>query len=145
MGKPFSRAGRAAWPYLETETLNIRSYRHLKDTLDVASLLKDNKPVQEALDKAVFDYDRNATLRDDITWRANHLGMQISYWNSVKSDLPPRLSSGGSINMSGPYERLLPTDFGFLPQSLQQHQFYENSYITRNCFRCFHRSDGIVD
>src|ERR1700748_410743 len=116
----------------------MRSYQHLKDMLDVASLLNDNKPVQEALEKVIFDYDRNATLREDVTWRANHVGVQISYWNSVKSDLPPRLSSGGSINMSGPYERSLANDFGLSPQSLQQHHFYENAYITRDCFRCFH-------
>jgi hypothetical protein len=145
MGKPFRRAGRAAWPYLETEIINIRSHRNLRNMLDVATLLKDNRPVQEALDKTVFSYDRNETLQSDVTWRAGHLGQQVNYWNCVESDLPPQLSSGGSINMTGPYEGLLSTNHELLEQALQQHRFYENAHIARDCFRGFHRDDGIVD
>lgn len=140
--KSFFHAGRAGWPYLETEILNIRSFSSMKRMRKIANLLKSDEEVQKILDEKVFNHDRNVGLKDNVVERARHLGMYpVTYWNTVKSDLP-WLSSDGLLNMKSPRASGREINLRVKKQTLQEHEFYKDAYLARDPFRCFHRDDG---
>ena len=133
MGRQFESAGRRGWPYLETELLNIRSLQDFTDLRFVAGLRKDTKPTSE-LDRLTFQSDNNLSLRSDIEWRANHVGTNISYWESVGSDMPWQLSEGGALNMNGPFKGSRSTKREIDRQMLAQHPFFEHAQLVRDSF-----------
>ena len=141
MGREFERAGRVGWPYLETELLNVRSSQNLNDLRFIAGLSKDQELTQE-LDQITFEGDNNEKLRPDIEWRAEHVGTEISYWESVESDIPWQLTEGGALHMKGPSKGARITKRESNRQSLASHAFFKNAQLVRDPFRAFHRSDG---
>ena len=141
MGRKFESASRGGWPYLETELLNVRSLQALTDLRFVGGLSEDIELTRE-LDRLTFLGDNNASLRSDIEWRANHIGTDISYWESVGSDMPWQLSEGGALNMNGPFKGNHSAKREVDRQMLAQHPFFENAQLVRDPFRTFHRSDG---
>ena len=107
----------------------------------VALILKSNPAVQHVLDKKVFDGDHNEYLSQDVQWRADHLGLKPTFWETAKSDLPWLLSDG-MLNMKSPAAVSRETNLSLKKQALQQHQVFSDAYIARDSFRCFHRGDG---
>ena len=142
-GREFEHAGRSGWPYLETEVLNFRSKDNFQEMRDVYLFLKNLKEFQEPLNDCAWDGDQNANLHSDIDWRADHLGMDVTYWNLVDSDMPWQLTEGIAMCSQGPVEGLRPIGRHIDKQALSSHPFFEKSQLVRNPFRCFHRSDGM--
>ena len=141
MGREFESAGRAGWPYLEMELLNVRSLRSFTDLRFISSVFKKIHLCNE-LDHDTFQSDKNAKLRSDIEWRADHVGTAISYWESVESDMPWQLSEGSALYMSGPFKGIRATKRDIDHQALARHPFFEECQLVRDPFRAFHRSDG---
>lgn len=141
-GRDFEHAGRSGWPYLETEVLNFRSKDNFQEMRDVYLFLKDLKEFQKPLNDCAWDGDQNANLHSDIDWRADHLGMDATYWNLVDSDMPWQLTEGIAMGSQGPVEGLRSIGRHIDKQALSSHPFFEKSQLVRNPFRCFHRSDG---
>lgn len=110
---------------------------------DVYLFLKSLKDFQEPLNDCVWDGDENANLHSDIDWRAEHLGMDATYWNLVDSDMPWQLTEGIAMGNQGPVEGLRPIGRHIDKQALSSHPFFGESQLVRNPFRCFHRSDGM--
>lgn len=74
MGRPFTRAGRAGWPYLEIETFDLRSTQAIQDSRDVLRILRTEKRATDLLDRGIFVNDNNENLSKDVTWRAQYVG-----------------------------------------------------------------------
>ncbi|EAT88315.2 hypothetical protein SNOG_04555 [Parastagonospora nodorum SN15] len=74
MGRPFVKAGRAGWPYLELEQFDLRSTRSIQDSRDILRILKSVPQVTSKIDAQVFDGDNNDNLVKDVTWRAQYVG-----------------------------------------------------------------------
>jgi len=106
--------------------------------------LKKNVDLQKDLNQKVFRGDMNYWLENDIRWRAKHLGQELGYWETARSDLPWLLSDGALI-MKSPAATKPETNLSLKRQILQDHPQYQHAYITRDSFRCFHRGDGIHD
>lgn len=104
-------------------------------------MLENDDEVQKALDAKVFVGDHNAGVEDNVIARAKHLGMEPSYWNAVKSDLPWLLSDG-QLNMKSPRASGQEANLRMKKQALQEHEFYKDAYLARDPLRCFHRDDG---
>lgn len=143
MGRPFTKAGRAGWPYLEIEALDLRNARSIQDSRDLLRIMKNDKQISEDLKRSVFAGDNNQKLKKDIVWRAQFLGQDINFWDCAKDDLPWQLSEGSELNMNGPSEGLRTTKLDMSSQSLATHPLYKDTYLARNPFRCFHRNDGM--
>jgi hypothetical protein len=88
MGRPFTRAGRAGWPYLETETLDLRSTKYIQDSRDLLRILKPEKEFSSVLDRGVFVGDNNENFKKDVTWRAQYVGKGLEFWDLAEADLP---------------------------------------------------------
>lgn len=142
MGRPFTRAGRAGWPYLETETFDLRSAKVIQDSRDLLRILKSEKDINEVLSRGVFVGDNNENLKKDVTWRAQYVGKPLSFWELAEADLPWQVSEGSHLNMNGPSEGIRGTKLERADHTLMRHAFFKDSYIARNAFRCFHRDDG---
>ncbi|KAI0023918.1 hypothetical protein F4780DRAFT_684919 [Xylariomycetidae sp. FL0641] len=145
MGRPFTKAGRAGWPYLETETLDLRDAAFVRDSRDLLRLLKDEREFNPLLlDRSVFAGDNNANLKKDVTWRAQYVGKSLGFWDLAEADLPWQLAEGSHINMNGPSDGIRTTKLQRVSQSVTRHAFFKDAYIARNPFRCFHRDDGFL-
>jgi hypothetical protein len=143
MGRPFTRAGRAGWPYLETETFDLRSTKHVQDSRDLLRILKTEKEFNRVLDRGVFAGDNNENLKKDMTWRAQYVGKGLEFWDLAEADLPWQIAEGSHLNMNGPSEGIRTKQLKKAPQSLTRHTLFKDAYIARNPFRCFHRNDGM--
>lgn len=142
MGRPFTRSGRAGWPYLELETFDLRSAKSIQDSRDLLRILKDERKVGDILDRGVFTGNNSEKLKKDITWRAQYVGQGVDFWELSKGDLPWQISEGSYLNMNGPSEGVRTTKLEKTKQSLTRHAFFKDTHIARNPFRCFHRADG---
>lgn len=142
MGRPFTKAGRAGWPYPEIEMFDLRSAQHLQDSRDLLRILESEKHVNEVLDRGIFAGNNSEKLRRDIIWRAQYVGQSVNFWEMAKADLPWQISEGSHLNMNGPSEGIRTTNLENFSQSLARHAYYKDAYIARSPFRCFHRSDG---
>lgn len=142
MGRPFVKAGRAGWPYLELEQFDLRSTRSIQDSRDVLRILKSVPHISNKLDAQVFDGDNNENLVKDVEWRAQYVGKDVSFWDLAEADLPWQLSEGSQFNMNGPSEGIRTTKLEQVTQSICRHPQFEHAYIARNPLRCFHRDDG---
>lgn len=144
MGRPFTRAGRAGWPYLETETFDLRSTNHIQDSRDLVRILKTEKDFNNVLNRGMFAGDNNENLKKDMTWRAQYVGKGLEFWDLAEADLPWQISEGSYLNMNGPSEGIRTTKLEKSAQSITRHTFFKDAYIARNPFRCFHRNDGMA-
>jgi len=144
MGRPFTRAGRAGWPYLETETFDLRSTKSVQDSRDLLRILKTDQRISSVLDRGIFAGDNNENLKKDVTWRAQYVGKPLEFWELAEADLPWQISEGSHLNMNGPSEGIRTTKLERAAHTLTRHAFYKDAYITRNPFRCFHRDDGML-
>ncbi|GAB1313472.1 hypothetical protein MFIFM68171_03682 [Madurella fahalii] len=70
MGKPFTCAGRAWWPYLEIETFDLRNAKSLQCLRDLLRMLQDEKSITDTLERNIFARDNNENLKKDLVWRA---------------------------------------------------------------------------
>jgi len=144
MGRPFTRAGRAGWPYLETETFDLRSTKSVQDSRDLLRILKTDQRISSVLDRGIFAGDNNENLKKDVTWRAQYVGKPLEFWELAEADLPWQISEGSHLNMNGPSEGIRTTKLERAAHTLTRHAFYKDAYIARNPFRCFHRDDGML-
>ncbi|KAH5379501.1 hypothetical protein HBI49_018820 [Parastagonospora nodorum] len=144
MGRPFVKAGRASWPYLELEQFDLRSTRSIQDSRDILRILKSVPQVTSKIDAQVFDGDNNDNLVKDVTWRAQYVGKSVNFWDLAEADLPWQLSEGSQFNMNGPSEGVRTTKLEQVTQSLTRHPHFQEAYLARNPLRCFHRDDGFL-
>lgn len=142
MGRPFTKAGRAGWPYLEVEVFDLRSTQFIENSRDLLRLLKNEEGISSVLDRGIFAGDNNEHLRKDVTWRAQYVSQTLEFWELAKADLPWQISEGSHLNMNGPSEGVRTTNLEKASQSIAMHSFFKDAYIARNPFRCFHRDDG---
>jgi hypothetical protein len=142
MGPEFENAGRAAWPYLEVETLDLRSVSSIRDSRDLFRILKTDVRVSEFLDRSVFASNVSERLKKDVVWRSQYVGQSVGFWELAKADLPWQIAEGSHLNMNGPSEGIRSTELVKSTQSLPRHPFFKDVYLARNPFRCFHRNDG---
>ncbi|KAE8864905.1 hypothetical protein PTNB73_05793 [Pyrenophora teres f. teres] len=142
MGRPFIKAGRAGWPYLEIEQFDMRNTQSIQDSRDLLRILKSDDQFKTKLDTGVFVGDKNENLRKDVEWRADYVGKTVNFWELAESDLPWQLSEGSQFNMNGPSEGIRTTRLEQVSQSLTRHPQYKDAYLARNPLRCFHRDDG---
>lgn len=142
MGRPFTRSGRAGWPYLEVETFDLRSTKSIQDSRDLLRILKDDRKISNVLDRGVFAGNNSDKLKKDVTWRAQYVGQGVDFWELAKADLPWQIAEGSYLNMNGPSEGIRSTKLEKTTQSLTRHAFFKDAHIARNPFRCFHRADG---
>ena len=143
-GRKFEIAGRAGWPYLETEVLNFRGKENFQEMRDVYLLLKELEGFEGQLEKHVWDGEKNSSFQSDVEWRADHLDLRASYWNMAASDMPWQLSEGLTLTAQGPTEGLKPVGRHIEKQSLSSHPFFAKAQLVRNPFRTFHRGDGFL-
>lgn len=133
------------WPHLEIEVLNFRSPQYVREMRDVFAILSKQERLKPQLNQISLDGDRNKNLRQDIKWRADHLGTTANYWDLVESDVPWQLSEGIALdNQTAPNMGVKPSGFNFERQALSKHPFFRNADLVRNLFRCFHRPDGSI-
>jgi hypothetical protein len=142
MGPPFTKAGRAGWPYLEIETFDLRSAKAIQDARDLMRVLEAEKDISTALDRSVFVGAKDERLERDIKWRAQYVGQAVEFWDLAKADLPWKMAEGTQLNMNGPSEGLRTTDLGEAAQSLTRHSFFKDACLARSPFRCFYRDDS---
>ncbi len=78
--------------------------------------------------------------RSDITWRANHVNMQVDYWDMIKANLPYPLAAQ-IIGNQGPLSQkdLLTRQE---PQALSILPHFTNAILAVSRLRFFHRTDG---
>ena len=143
-GREFEKAGRAGWPYLETEILNFRHEQNFQEMRDVYLLLNKMEELNEDLNQSTWKADRNSSLHSDIDWRAGHLAMEPTFWNLVDADMPWQLSEGIAMGSQGPRDGLTPVGRHVDKQTISSHPFYGNAQLVRNPFRTFHRRDGFL-
>ncbi len=143
-GRKFEIAGRAGWPYLETEVLNFRGKDNFQEMRDVYLLLKGMEGLEDQLEKHIWDGEKNSSFQSDVDWRADHLNLKASYWNMTASDMPWQLSEGITLGSQGPTEGLKPVGRHIEKQSLSTHPFFTKAQLVRNPFRTFHRGDGFL-
>jgi len=92
---------------------------------DVFAILSNLQRLKPHLNKMSLVGDKIKNLRDDIYWRAEHLGTTVSYWNLVKSDMPWQLSEGISLDDHvGPDMGDKPTGRNIDKQALSKHPFF---------------------
>lgn len=143
-GRKFEMAGRAGWPYLETEVLNFRGKENFQEMRDVYLLLKSLPGFEDQLEKHIWDGEGNSSFQSDVEWRSGHLDLKASYWNMTASDMPWQLSEGITMGSQGPTEGLKPIGRHIEKQSLSAHPFFTGAQLVRNPFRTFHRGDGFL-
>ncbi|KAF2398200.1 hypothetical protein EJ06DRAFT_127188 [Trichodelitschia bisporula] len=133
-----------SWPYQEIETVNIRSRTEYDTMRDIYKLRTIISSLTRDLDTLSTE-GLSSALRNDIDWRAEHLGVKAGYWDLIKSDIPYELTQTVALQnppgpLDGPAVDGLENEF----QALWDHPFYENAHIVRNKFRTFHRADGVL-
>lgn len=143
-GREFTHAGRAGWPYLETEVLNLRARQNFQEMRDVWALLHNRHDLKPQLDASSWEADTNASLVHDIGWRASHLATPATFWNLSASDMPWQLTEGIAMGAQGPFDGLRPISRNVEKQTLSMHPFYSKAQLVRNPFRTFHRGDGFL-
>lgn len=143
-GRKFEVAGRAGWPYLETEVLNFRGKENFQEMRDVYLLLKELEGFDDQLEQHIWDGEQKSSFQSDVEWRADHLNLKASYWNMAASDMPWQLSEGIAMGGQGPTEGLKPIGRHSEKQTLSQHPFFAKAQLVRNPFRTFHRGDGFL-
>jgi hypothetical protein len=145
MGRPFTKAGRAGWPYLEIEQFDMRNMQSIQDARDLLRILKQDDKFAAKFNDEVFLGDNNENLRKDVEWRAEYVGKTVKFWELAEADLPWQLSDGSQFNMNGPSEGIRTTKLEQVSQSLTRHPQYKEAYLARNPLRCFHRDDGKIN
>ncbi|KAI9856863.1 MAG: hypothetical protein M1824_005237 [Vezdaea acicularis] len=143
-GYEFKHGGRAGWPYIECEVLNIRSQEYFQDYRDAMLLLRRYPHITEKLDPTVFKGDKNQDLKSDIEWRADHVNGPMGYWDLAASDMPWQLDEGLGAGLHGPHAGLKPLSRKVTPQLLSRNPFFKHAQIVRDPFRAFHRADGCL-
>jgi hypothetical protein len=143
MGRPFTRAGRAGWPYLETEALDLRSAESIQDSRDILRILKTQENFHRILNRGIFVGDNNENLKKDLNWRAQYVGQSLDFCELAAADLSWLLSEGSYMNMNGSSKGVRNTTLKSTTLSLSRHGFFKDAYIARNPFRAFHRNDGM--
>ncbi|KXT17013.1 hypothetical protein AC579_7416 [Pseudocercospora musae] len=144
MGRPFVRGGRAGWPYLEVEQLDLRKKSTMDDSRDLLRIIELQEKFSSTLDRGIWVGDNNDNLKKDVEWRAQYVGKPIEFWDLAKSDLPWQLSEGSHFSMNGPANGVRTTQLEGTHQSLSRHAFFQHAYLARNPFRTFHRNDGFL-
>ncbi|KAF7567174.1 hypothetical protein A1F94_007429 [Pyrenophora tritici-repentis] len=121
MGRPFIKAGRAGWSYLEIEQFDMHNTQSIQDSRDLLRILKSDDQFKTKLDTSVFVGDKDQNLRKDVEWRTDYVGKTVNFWELAESDLPWKLSEGSQFNMNGPSEGIRTTRLEQVSQSLTRH------------------------
>ena len=141
-GRPFTNGGRAGWPFLEVEALDIRKSKDIRDARDVLRILEQEKQFTADLDRSVWIGDNNEKLKQDVIWRSQYVDQNPGFWELAEGDLPWQISDGSHLNMTGPTNGVRSKKLQMTAQSLARHPFYKDTCLVRNPFRTFHRDDG---
>ncbi|OAX85293.1 hypothetical protein ACJ72_00323 [Emergomyces africanus] len=164
--RPFKNAGHVGFAYVELDDLNFRHREEVEDLRDTYCLLSKlehlSRPASDSkgdglspqsikasagpdpLDWECHRGDRNAKLRGDLEWRADHLNTDLTFWELVASDMPWQISDGLPICASGPLGRIKPVMNSYDFRILSSHPAFLDAQLVRNEFRFFHRSDGFL-
>ncbi|EEH18517.1 hypothetical protein PABG_07577 [Paracoccidioides brasiliensis Pb03] len=164
--RPFENAGHVGFAYVELDALNFRHRVEIEDLRDTYCILSKmehlsgseleadgdistsdasksrNRP--DPLDWECLRGDRNASLRGDLEWRADHLNTDLTFWELVASDIPWQISDGLPICASGPLGRIKPLMNSCDFRVLSSHPSFLDAQLVRNEFRFFHRRDGFL-
>ena len=143
-GREFTHAGRSGWSYLESEVFSFVNREYFQEMRDVYLLLQDRQDLHDELNASSWKANQNASLHQDIDWRAGHLAVEATYWNLVSSDMPWQLSEGLSMGALGPKDGLKPVGRFVEKQTISSFPFYANAHLVRDPFRTFHRGDGFL-
>lgn len=101
-----------------------------------------NEITREAVDdinsEALLHIDQK--LEQDIKWRADYWGKNLSHWDLALSDFPRQMSHSSA-------EFIDPDSTSHVTvkvekQSLSSYGFFKDAHLIRTNFRCFHNSDG---
>ncbi|PGH07860.1 hypothetical protein GX51_01570 [Blastomyces parvus] len=164
--RPFNNAGHVGFAYVELDDLNFRHREEVEDLRDTYCLLSrlehlsrsapdykgdglspqstETSVGPEPLDWECHRGDRNAKLRGDLEWRADHLNTELTFWELVASDMPWQIADGLPICASGPLGRIKPVINSYDFRVLSSHPAFIDAQLVRNEFRFFHRSDGFL-
>jgi hypothetical protein len=131
------------FPYLQFETFTLRQRHDLENMRDVRDILrmeeKEMQDIMKELDATALD-GLNEGMKNDIVWRAEHLGAQPHYWELVTPDFPRQLTSGRSNLVDPTASKYAIVDVD--KQALSRFPFYKDAQLIRYSFRAFHRKDG---
>ena len=131
-----------SWPYPEVNMLTFVNFARYIDKMNAFRVLSDMDVLVNGTGGDPL-HGFSKRQKDDLNWRAGHLGIPISYWDMVRADLPNPLGEkflGQASNQN---------DRGALPthndgQALADHPSYENSLLMTSLVRTFQRSDGYM-
>jgi hypothetical protein len=142
IGRPFNKSGRAGWPYLELEVLDLRSIADIRECRYLLGELHLDDKAQTILDRDLFANSWARELQMDLTERAQYLERDLSFCEMVDSDIPWLISEGSHMGMSGPLTSGRNFELEMREQALSSHPNFKDALVARNSFRCFHREDG---
>lgn len=143
IGRPFKTAGRAGWPYLELEVLDLRNSADIENCRFLLRELELDKDYRRTLDRGLFAGPWAKNLRRNVTERARYLGKSLGFCSMVESDIPWLIAEGSHLSMESPLASSHNLGFEMRTQAISAHPYLNNTAILRNSFRCFHRSDGM--
>ncbi|KAK2801874.1 hypothetical protein FQN51_005023 [Onygenales sp. PD_10] len=142
--RPFTNAGRPGFPYVDFDALSFRHREEVEDLRDTYCLLSKLEHLDDILDAECHCGDRNPELRKDLEWRAQHLNVDLNFWELVASDMPWQIADGLPIRQNGPLGRIKPLMSSMDFRVLSSHPAFQDAQLVRNEFRFFHRSDGVL-
>jgi hypothetical protein len=141
IGKPFLKGSPdPSWNYPELSMLTFVNQERYIEKMDAFRFLSN----LGVLANGVGDDPLQGLTRrqiNDVSWRADHVGKPIDFWDIVRADfpnpLPERfLGQSSNTNVKGP----LPTEND--KQAISEHGHFLNSMLMSCQLRAFHRSDG---
>ncbi|KAL8788395.1 MAG: hypothetical protein Q9195_007313 [Heterodermia aff. obscurata] len=116
--------------------------RNLQDQVDAFNILQ---PIIPELNELREDFPPESQLeysvREDILWRAKHLGRSCGHWDLARTDLPWQLTEGIHSDLNQLDIHQIPE---FEDQMLSQHGQYSKAALVRDWFQCLHRTDGFL-
>lgn len=140
-GREFNHAGTPGFPYVEIDHVHFRSTENLQHLRETCEVLQKLTKLLPELDQTILANDGNETLKNDLAWRTEHLGMRPTFWDFARADIPLQLSE--SLVFHGPL-RSSRDGVGKMDRSSigKPGCEFQGSSLVVAPFRCFHRQDG---
>lgn len=135
----------AAWPYVDgLDLMNFRERDYLRNLNTVYMILQElktqDKDILAELDRDA-DEGLSMSLRGNLKWRRNHLGIDEPFWNLHGPDNPTHASEGLALRHE-PKDQITPIARDIEESALSQYHAFKDAQLVRNAFRAFHRPDG---
>ena len=85
----------------------------------------------------------NESFDNDLSWRLDHLGVKLDYWELALADMPLELSERFAFGDDGPIRPPKLSKGPLDPSALaNQADQFDGAHLVLAPFRCFHRRDG---